>query len=79
MRRALEIGDFYPVFQPIVDLAGGELVGYEALTRFAGEMAPDGAFRAAAGTGIQRELELATLRRAVRQGRRWCSRANSSP
>jgi EAL domain-containing protein (putative c-di-GMP-specific phosphodiesterase class I) len=68
VRRALEKGDFYPVFQPIVDLAGGELVGYEALTRFAGEMAPDAAFRAAAGAGIQRELELATLRRALRQG-----------
>jgi sensor c-di-GMP phosphodiesterase-like protein len=25
---------FYPVFQPIVDLASGEVVGYEALTRF---------------------------------------------
>ena len=68
VRRALEKGDFYPVFQPIVDLAGGELVGYEALTRFAEEMAPDAAFRAAAGAGIQRELELATLRRALRQG-----------
>ena len=68
VRQALEKGDFYPVFQPIVDLAGGELVGYEALTRFAGEMAPDAAFRAAAGAGIQRELELATLRRALRQG-----------
>ncbi len=66
--RALAEGGFYPVFQPIVDLAEGGLVGYEALTRFAGEMAPDAAFGAAARAGIQRELELATLRRALRQG-----------
>ncbi|MDA8393732.1 MAG: EAL domain-containing protein [Candidatus Dormibacteraeota bacterium] len=68
MLRALAEGGFYPVFQPIVDLAEGGQVGYEALTRFAGEMAPDAAFRAAARAGIQRELELATVRRALRQG-----------
>ncbi|MGC8474274.1 MAG: EAL domain-containing protein, partial [Candidatus Dormibacteria bacterium] len=66
--RALQDGSFYPVFQPIVDLSAGEVVGYEALTRFAEEMAPDAAFRAAARAGFQRELELATLRRALRQG-----------
>ncbi len=68
VRRALGAGGFYPVFQPIVDLVGGELVGYEALTRFAEELAPDAAFRAAARAGIQRELELATLHLALRQG-----------
>ncbi len=68
VRQALDTGDFYPVFQPIVDLAEGELVGYEALTRFAEELTPDAAFRAAARAGIQRELELATLRLALRQG-----------
>jgi EAL domain-containing protein (putative c-di-GMP-specific phosphodiesterase class I)/CheY-like chemotaxis protein len=35
VRHLLESGAFRPVFQPIVDLTGGEVVGYEALTRLA--------------------------------------------
>ena len=38
---------FFPVFQPIVDLATGRAVGYEALTRFEDGTRPDLAFLAA--------------------------------
>ena len=37
----LEARSFHPVFQPIVDLESGEVVGYEALTRFESGQRPD--------------------------------------
>ena len=67
VRRALDQGSFAPVFQPIVDLNTGEQAGYEALTRFSEGLPPDAAFRAAAQAGLEHELELATLHKALRQ------------
>lgn len=58
--------DFDTVFQPVVDLATGRPVGYEALTRFrAGR--PDEWFTKAAHAGLSVELELATFDAAVLQ------------
>ena len=56
---------FRPVFQPIVDLMTGGTVGYEALTRFEGGLAPDLAFAEARRVGLGLELEAATLRAAL--------------
>ncbi len=56
---------FRPVFQPIVDLAEGSTVGYEALTRFDDGADPATRFAAAAATGLGVELELATLKAAL--------------
>jgi EAL domain-containing protein (putative c-di-GMP-specific phosphodiesterase class I) len=56
---------FRPVFQPIVDLTTGVTVGYEALTRFEGGLAPDLAFAEARRVGFGLELETATLRAAL--------------
>jgi PAS domain S-box-containing protein len=56
---------FHPVFQPIVDLASGAVVGYEALTRFADGTAPDLIFAGARRCGLEPELESATLRAAI--------------
>jgi PAS domain S-box-containing protein len=56
---------FYPVFQPIVDLASGEVVGYEALTRFESGQRPDLCFADAWSVGLGSDLELATLEAAV--------------
>lgn len=61
-------GGFSPVFQPIVDLASGERVGFEALTRFASGNEPSGTFMDAARIGLGTELETATLAAAVRAG-----------
>jgi PAS domain S-box-containing protein len=74
---------FHPVFQPIVDLDTGLVVGYEALTRFADGEPPSARFSAAWSVGSGVELELATLDRAIRVGRdlptgRWLS-VNISP
>jgi len=74
---------FYPVFQPVVDLATGKAVGFEALTRFEDGTRPDLAFLAADKVGMMVKLETATLREQVRQARRlpkgaWLS-LNISP
>lgn len=53
---------FYPVFQPIVELATEQSIGYELLTRFEDGMRPDLRFMEATAVGKGTELELATLR-----------------
>jgi PAS domain S-box-containing protein len=60
---------FHPVFQPIVDLGGGEVVGYEALTRFDSGQRPDLCFADAWSVGLGPEMELATLEAAVKAGK----------
>jgi EAL domain-containing protein (putative c-di-GMP-specific phosphodiesterase class I) len=74
---------FHPVFQPIVDVVAGQVVGYEALTRFTDGEPPSARFSAAWTVGSGVELELATLNRAIIVGRdlppgRWLS-VNLSP
>ena len=56
--------DFQTVFQPVVELATGRPVGFEALTRFR-EGRPDEWFARAAAAGLGVHLELATLDAAV--------------
>lgn len=61
--------EFHPVFQPIVDLVTGRVVGVEALTRFTAEpqQSPDKWFHAANAAGLGVELELAAVRKALAQ------------
>lgn len=56
---------FHPVFQPIINMASGEVLGYEALTRFSDGTPPDRAFHAAAAAGVGLELEAATIELAL--------------
>jgi PAS domain S-box-containing protein len=56
---------FHPVFQPIVALASGEPVGYEALTRFADGTPPDRMIADAHSVGLGLELEVACLAAAL--------------
>ena len=56
---------FTPVFQPIVRVAGGEPIAYEALTRFADGSPPDIRFADAYAIGLGIELETATLGSAL--------------
>jgi EAL domain-containing protein (putative c-di-GMP-specific phosphodiesterase class I)/DNA-binding response OmpR family regulator len=65
LQRILGETAFRPVFQPIVDLASGATVGFEALTRFADGVRPDRRFADAAAVGLGIELEAATLSAAV--------------
>jgi len=61
---------FQIVFQPIVDLATGVTVGFEALTRFANGDPPDQVFADAALAGLGGDLEAATLTAAIRDAAR---------
>jgi EAL domain-containing protein (putative c-di-GMP-specific phosphodiesterase class I) len=53
-----------PVFQPLVELTTGRIVGYEALSRFA-ERSPEAWFNQAASCGLSVELEGAAIRAAL--------------
>jgi len=59
---------FAIVYQPIVDIVQRKTVGYEALTRFLADpvRTPDLWFNEAAQVGLQEELELAVIRKALR-------------
>lgn len=59
--RVLADRAFHPVFQPIVELASGEPIGYEALTRFADGTPPGKMIAKAHAAGLGGELELACL------------------
>lgn len=56
-----------PVFQPVVSLANGRVVGYEALARFPGTSlrSPDVWFAQAHGCGLGPELEAISIRAAM--------------
>jgi EAL domain-containing protein (putative c-di-GMP-specific phosphodiesterase class I) len=57
--------DLRLVFQPIVDLAGATVAGYEALARFPGTSGPDVWFAAAAEAGVAAELEALAIHKAL--------------
>jgi PAS domain S-box-containing protein len=65
----LDQGLFSPVFQPIVEVATGTTVGFEALTRFTGGVRPDIVFERAHRAGLGIELERATLNAALHAAR----------
>ncbi|WP_108667397.1 EAL domain-containing protein [Euzebya rosea] len=58
--RIIESSAHKPVFQPIVDLGSGEVVGYEGLTRFP-DGRPDLVFADAARVGLSALLHRATV------------------
>lgn len=64
--RALAPGALRADYQPIVELATGRVMGYEALARFEIEprRSPDRWFAAAEEAGLREELELAAVRAA---------------
>src|SRR3712207_3913390 len=57
--------DLTLVFQPIVDLAGATVAGYEALARFPGTAGPDVWFAAATDAGVAAELEALAVHKAL--------------
>jgi len=66
-RDMIDEGLFRVVYQPIVNLATGETVGFESLCRFPGEpyRSPDIWFAEAAEVGLGEELEIAVAARAL--------------
>ncbi len=65
IQTVLDAGAFHAVFQPLVDVESGQVIGYEALTRFSDGGAPDVVFAEAAASGISLDLEIATARVAL--------------
>lgn len=63
--RVLSDGAFLPVFQPVVDLRSRQVVGYEALTRFADGIRPDLRFAEAHRVSLGVRLEEETMLAAV--------------
>jgi EAL domain-containing protein (putative c-di-GMP-specific phosphodiesterase class I) len=56
---------FFTVFQPIFELVSGEVVGYEALTRFADGTSPQRGLEAAQAQGLHIDLDAALIRAAM--------------
>ncbi|MEV4639901.1 EAL domain-containing protein [Actinoplanes sp. NPDC049548] len=69
LRSAIAGHGLHAVYQPIVDVARGVVVGYEALTRFAGHpvRSPEPWFAAAHEHGLSAELQAAALRAGFAQ------------
>lgn len=65
LEAMLNARDATILVQPIVKLADGEIVGYEALTRFADGTRPDIRFSEAWAAGLGAAFELASVRLAV--------------
>ena len=69
IRAGLESGQFVPWFQPVVDLADGKVVGFEALVRWARRdgsiSAPDEFLPVAERTTLIAEVDFAVLQQAV--------------
>ena len=65
IRRTIDEQAFETVFQPVVELAGGAIVGFEALSRFSDGQSPEASFGAAEAAGLGLELEVATIRSAL--------------
>ncbi len=69
VREVIRHHAFEPVYQPIVDVESGQVVGIEALTVFDDGTPPEVMFEEAAAVGIGLELERATLQAAIGSAR----------
>jgi PAS domain S-box-containing protein len=68
IRRGLDAGEFFPVFQPLVELRTGQISGFEVLARWqhpSGDViAPDGFIPAVERAGMINDLTASILTRA---------------
>lgn len=65
VEEILEAHAFWPVFQPVLDLRSGQIIGLEALSRFADGVRPDLRFAEAHRVGLGLRLEEETLAAAI--------------
>ncbi|HMN72674.1 MAG TPA: EAL domain-containing protein [Rhodoblastus sp.] len=82
LRTAADVDQFSVCFQPIVDLASGEIVSFEALARWRhpelGEISPDVFIRVAEQAGLIEIVTDRLLRKAARAATRWPARVSLS-
>jgi EAL domain-containing protein (putative c-di-GMP-specific phosphodiesterase class I) len=75
LRRAVELGEIVPYYQPVVALASGEIAGFEALARWnhpkRGVVGPVDFIPLAEETGLIAPLGMSILRQACEQLGRW--------
>jgi PAS domain S-box-containing protein len=82
LRRALELGEFRVHYQPIVSLQSGQIVGFEALSRWQrpeGLLSPAHFIQIAEQTGIILPMNRLLLREACLQLRAWHLEFPSDP
>jgi diguanylate cyclase (GGDEF)-like protein len=75
IRRGIESGEFVPFFQPLIDLATRDLVGFEALARWRsrsrGLLEPESFIEPAEKTGLIGPLTMSIMEQALREARGW--------
>jgi EAL domain-containing protein (putative c-di-GMP-specific phosphodiesterase class I) len=82
LRRALELGEFRVLYQPIASLQSGKIVGFEALSRWQrpeGLLSPAHFIQIAEETGIIVPMNRLLLREACLQLRAWHSQFPCDP
>lgn len=75
IRQGIELGEFVPYFQPLIDLKSRELVGFEALARWKspsrGLVEPDSFIAAAEASGLVGPLTMSVMQQALQEARSW--------
>ena len=75
IRNGIDNGEFVPFFQPLIDLATRELVGFEALARWRsptrGLVEPPDFLETAETTGLIGPLTISVMEQALHEARSW--------
>ncbi len=75
IRNGIDRGEFVPFFQPLIDLATREMVGFEALARWRsptrGLLEPESFIETAEMTGLIGPLTISVMRQALEEARTW--------
>jgi diguanylate cyclase (GGDEF)-like protein len=77
IRSGIDNGEFIPFFQPLIDLASRELVGFEALARWRsptrGFLEAESFIEAAEKTGLIGPLTISVVEQALKEAKAWPS------
>lgn len=75
IRNGIDRNEFVPFFQPLIDLASRDLVGFEALARWRsptrGLLEPSSFMDAAETTGLIGPLTMSVMEQALLEARKW--------